>query len=265
MRRSSTFAWLVIMFWLVAALATPLHSDRVNAIDLERILEAPSLGAGLGFDDLGRSLGARVGAGARLSFLVAVVVVTITSIVGILVGVLAGWFGGWFDLVVIRVIDVFLAFPGILLAIALSGILGPGIFNLVLALAVVGWVGFARLTRAQTLSVRQRDHVLVAIALGASTPRIVLRHLLPLIAGPLIVEATFALASVIVAEAGLSFLGLGVQAPLPSWGSMIRDGTRYMLIAPHFVMVPGLALMSVVIAINVLGDRMRGRWQVRPD
>jgi peptide/nickel transport system permease protein len=156
---------------------------------------------------------------------------------------------------------VFLAFPGILLAIALSGLLGPGPGNVVLALVAVGWVGFARLARALALGILGRDHVAVARALGTPPHAILWRHVLPLMRGPLVVEATFGAAAAIVAEAGLSFLGLGLQPPTPSWGGMIRDGMRYLLVAPHVVVAPGLALASLVIAINLLGDRLHDRWQ----
>ena len=149
------------------------------------------------------------------------------------------------------------------MAIALAAVLGPGIDNVIIALVAVSWVGFARLARAQTLSVKKRDHVQIAIALGTTTPSIIKRHVLPLIAAPLIVEATFAIAAVIVAEAGLSFLGLGVQPPMPSWGSMIKQGTQYLLIAPHMVIAPGVALFSMVFAINTLGDRLRDRLNVK--
>jgi peptide/nickel transport system permease protein len=194
---------------------------------------------------------------------VAFAVVAISGLLGTAIGLLLGWFGGVIDLIGARVMDVFLAFPGILLAIALAGTLGPGTENVLIALCAVGWVGFARLARAQTLSVKQRDHVVVAGALGTPPLVIMLRHVLPLIAAPLIVEATFAVAAVIIAEAGLSFLGLGVQPPTPSWGSMIRDGTRFMLVAPHMVLVPGTALFTIVVAVNVLGDRLRDRWHVK--
>ena len=158
---------------------------------------------------------------------------------------------------------MFLAFPGILLAIALAGILGPGIENVIFALAAVGWVGFARLARAQTLSFRHREHVLAAVAMGSGPTRVLIRHVLPLIAAPLIVEGTFGVAGIIVAEAGLSFLGLGVQPPDASWGSIIREGTRYMLVAPHLVILPSMALMLVVLSVNMLGDTLRDHLDVR--
>jgi len=252
-----------LLFAILLARAAALGGEAAQTVDLTRILEPPSWSAPFGYDDLGRPLASRVVIGAQLALLVAGAVVGLTAVLGTLIGIVAGWWGGWVDLVVVRVIDVFMAFPGILLAIALAGVLGPGIDNVIMALTVVGWVGFARLARAQTLSVRRRDHVLVAGALGTPVPRIVWLHVLPLIIGPLIVEATFALAAVIVAEAGLSFLGLGVQPPDPSWGGLIRDGTRYLLIAPHVLIVPGLALVALVIAINLVGDRLRDRWSAQ--
>ncbi|MGE0482850.1 MAG: ABC transporter permease [Gammaproteobacteria bacterium] len=261
MSRATRFALAILAGWTLALLLAPTGQEAVTRIDLARLFEVPGPTAWMGTDDLGRSLGWRVVAGARVSLLVAVVVVAVTAVIGIAVGVAAGWLGGAVDLVLARIVDVFLAFPGILLAIALAGVLGPGIGNVVIALSVVGWVGFARLARAQTLAMREREHVAVARALGTPVPVILRRHILPLIAGPLVVEGTFALAAVIIAEAGLSFLGLGVQPPAPSWGSLIRDGTRYMLFAPHLVVMPGLALFSVVVAINVLGERLRDRLQ----
>jgi peptide/nickel transport system permease protein len=205
----------------------------------------------------------RLVSGARTSLLVATMVVCLSLLLGTLIGTVSAWLAGTVDHVVVRIIDVFLAFPGILLAIALAGILGPGIDNVVFALTTVGWVGFARLARAQTLTLKHREHVLAAVALGARAPRILWRHVLPLIAAPLIVEATFSIAAVIIGEAGLSFLGLGVQPPHASWGSIIQEGTRYMLVAPHLVVVPAVALSTLVLAVNLLGDRLRDRLDVR--
>ena len=262
-RIDTIIASAVMIGWLVVAITAPQLDLDPNTIDLTRMFDGPSASAWLGNDDLGRPLAARVVRGATVSCLVAFTVVTISGILGIAIGLIIGWFGGMIDVIGARIMDMFLAFPGILLAIALAGILGPGIENVLIALCTVGWVGFGRLARAQTMSVRQRDHVAVARALGTSVPVIMVRHVLPLIAAPLMVEATFAIAAVIIAEAGLSFLGLGVQPPDPSWGTMIRDGTRFMLVAPHMVIVPGVALFTIVVAVNVLGDRLRDRWHVK--
>ena len=253
----------VILLWALVALLAPVLPLSPNAIDLPHILTSGSQDEWLSYDDLGRPIFDRLLVGARTSFLVAVAVVGISLIIGSLLGTVGAYVGGWLDLILVRVIDVFLAFPGILLAIALAGVMGPGIDNVVIALSVVSWVGYARLARAQVLSVKERDHVHAAVAIGTPPPQIIARHLLPLISAPLIVEASFGVASVVIGEAGLSFLGLGVQPPAASWGSMIRDGTRYMLVAPHMVIAPGLALMGVVLAMNVLGDRLRDWLDVK--
>ena len=234
-----------------------------NHIRLEHILDPPGRAAVLGYDDLGRDIGARLAVGARTSFLVSLWVVGLSLLVGTLFGTATAYRGGWWDRVAVQLVDIFLAFPGILLAIALAGLLGPGIDNVVIALTTVGWVGYARLARAQVLSLKHREHVQAAEALGSSRWRIMRRHLLPLMAAPLIVEATFGIAAVVVAEAGLSFLGLGVQPPAASWGAMIRDGTRYLLVAPHMVLAPGMAMLAVVLAVNLLGDRLRDRLDIR--
>ena len=257
--------WVILALWALAALLGPLLPLDPDRIDLTRILAAPGPDAWLGTDDLGRPVLDRLLVGARTSFVVGIGVVLVSALVGTTVGGVAGFSGGWLDLVVVRVIDIFLAFPGILLAIALAGLLGPGLGNVVIALAAVGWVGYARLARAQVLSLRDRDHVLAARSLGVGAPRILVRHLLPLALAPLLVEATFGVAAVVIAEAGLSFLGLGVQPPAASWGSMIRDGVAYMLVAPHLVLAPGVALMLVVLAVNLAGDRLRDRLDVRSE
>lgn len=254
---------LILSLWAVSALFGGWFASAANLIDLQRILNPPSVSAVLGFDDLGRPILERLIVGAQTSFLVAFGVVAITSVMGTTLGLIAGYRGGIVDLLLVRLIDIFLAFPGILLAIALAGVMGPGLDNLIIALSVVGWVGYARLARAQTLSLKQRDHVTAAVALGSAQWSILLRHLLPLIAAPLIVEATFGVAGMVIAEAGLSFLGLGVQPPSASWGSMIRDGASYMLMAPHMVLAPGLAILLVVFSLNLLGDRLRDTLDIR--
>jgi len=253
----------ILLFWVVVVLFQSLFTLQPNDINLEKILATPSSTSWLGEDDLGRSVSDRLLSGAQVSLFVAFSVMLVTLVIGTIIGICSAWIGGWFDQLVMRITDVFLAFPGILLAIALAGLLGPGIGNVVIALSVVGWVGFARLARGQTLLLKSRDHIVAARSLGTSSYKIIIWHLLPLVAAPLIIEATFAVAGLIIAEAGLSFLGLGVQAPSASWGSMIRDGARYLLVAPHLVIIPALALFSVVMAINLMGDQLRDRLDVR--
>ena len=257
------FPLVILLYWIAVALAAPLLGLAPNAIHLERILSGPDTQAWLGYDDLGRNILARLLAGAQVSLAVAAIVTTVTLTFGTSLGLVAGYCGGWIDRLLMHVTDVFLAFPGILLAIAFAAVLGPGLDNLILALCLTSWVGYARLTRAQALSLRGRQHVLAAQTLGASTPRILLHHILPLLAAPLLVEATFSIAGLVIAEASLSFLGLGIQPPHASWGSMLRDGVRYLLVAPHYVLAVGISLMSLVLAVNVLGDRLRDAWDVK--
>ncbi len=253
----------ILMFWAFLALFGGWLGIAPDHIQLPKILLEPGADAWFGYDDLGRPLWDRLVAGAQTSFIVSVVVVVLSSFIGTLIGAVSAYKGGWFDHLIVRIIDIFLAFPGILLAIALAGLLGPGINNVIIALSVVGWVGFARLARAQVLTIKHREHVQAAHSLGTPPYKIILKHILPLIMAPLIVEATFAVAGAVIAEAGLSFLGLGVQPPAASWGSMIRDGARYLLVAPHMVLVPGVMLMLVVLAVNLLGDQLRDWLDVR--
>jgi len=258
--------WLassLILLWACLAMGAQWFNLEPNSLHLENILNPPSMDAWLGYDELGRHVFDRLIMGANTSFIVSMGVVSVSLMIGCLLGAYAGFYGGRVDRILLHIMDVFLAFPGILLAIALSAILGPGIDNVIFALSAVGWVGFARLTRSQVLSLKHREHVQAAYALGVGRSRIVFKHLIPLILAPLIIEATFGIANVVIAEAGLSFLGLGVQPPDASWGSMIRDGTRYMLVAPHLVLVPGISIMIVVMAVNLLGDQLRDYLDVR--
>lgn len=254
---------MILLIWAMAALLADWLPLDPNHIQLDLILVSHDAHALLGYDDLGRPILDRILAGSATSFWVALWVVSISLGFGAFIGTLSAYLGGRVDRIVVAVIDLFLAFPGILLAIALAGLLGPGISNVVIALSVVSWVGYARLARAQTLALKHREHVQAAIALGTGPIRIILLHLLPLIMAPLVVEASFGIAAAVMAEAGLSFLGLGVQPPQASWGSMIRDGTRYLLVSPHMVLAPGAVLMLVVLAANLLGDQLRDYLDVK--
>jgi peptide/nickel transport system permease protein len=257
------FASIILVFWICAVLIGRLLGLHGNDIDLNAILTIPSAQHWFGADDLGRDILARILRGVEISFTVAVFVTLITMTVGVFIGLLAGFYGGKVDRLLMQITDIFLAFPGILLAIAFAAVLGPGMTNLMIALSIVGWVSYARLTRGQTLALRNRQHVVAAVSLGASVGRILFKHILPLLGSILIVEATYSLASIMIAEASLSFLGLGIQAPNASWGAMLRDGVRYMLVAPHYVLIVGLSLMSLILAINLLGDQLRDKLDVR--
>jgi len=249
---------------LVMVFAAIRHLDG-HAIDLNAVLAGANSAHWLGTDALGRDVLARLSEGLQLSLLVGVTVVMFGGVVGISIGMLAGWMGGWVDILLMRFADIVLSFPGILLAIALAAMLGPGIDNLVMALVAVGWVGFARLSRAQVLSLKSVPFVEAAIANGSSLIYIAVRHVLPNIAAPLFIEASFGLAAVVIGEAGLSFLGVGVQPPDASLGTMIREGTRLMLVAPALVIWPGMVLFALVMAVNLLGDALRDKLDVRMD
>jgi peptide/nickel transport system permease protein len=225
--------------------------------ELARRLEAPSLAHPLGLDELGRDILARLLQGARISLMVGIAVVSVSSIAGMVLGSMAGYFGGKVDDAISRVIDVLMAFPGILLAIALVAVLGPSLVNVVLALSVIGWVGYARLVRAQALRAREFEFVQAARACGASSARIVLRHILPTAIPAVVVQATLGMAGAIIAEAALSFLGLGVQPPTPSWGTMLDAGRAHLFDAPHLTIFPGLAIATLVLGFNFLGDGLR--------
>ena len=259
------FAISMLGFWLLAVLLGRAFNINPNQIDLNLILSSANAQHLLGTDDLGRDILARILRGVEVSFAVAIIVTVITMAIGVSIGLLAGFYGGKVDAILMKITDIFLAFPGILLAIAFAAVLGAGLGNLIMALCITGWVSYARLARGQTLALRNRQHVVAAESLGASVSRILFKHILPLLGSILIVEATYSLASVMIAEASLSFLGLGIQSPQASWGAMLRDGVRYMLVAPHYVLVVGLSLMSLILAINLGGDYLRDKMDVRTE
>ena len=251
------FALCALLF--VLAIGAPLLAPyNPNSQNLPSRLEAPSDSHWMGTDELGRDVLSRVIYGARVSMSVSVCVVFGAGILGLALGSLAGYFGGWFDSIVnIVLINAFLSFPGILLAIAFAAFLGPGLANVIIALTITGWAGYARLARAQVLQAKEMDYVTAARSLGASHTRILVRHLLPNIIQPVLVQGTIALAGAILAESTLSFLGLGVLAPMSSWGAMLNDARSHLFDAPHMVIFPALAVATAVLAFNMLGDALR--------
>ena len=262
-RPAVKLAVICLLLPLLVLLAALLHGVDGHAVDLDAVLAGVSLAHPLGCDALGRDVLARLAEGLTLSLGVGLLVVGIGAFLGISIGITAAWFGGRIDSLLMRLADIVLSFPGILLAIALAAMLGPGVDKLVLALVAVGWVGFARLSRAQVLSLKATPFVDAAVACGSGTVYIGMRHLLPNVAAPLLVEASFGLAAVIIGEAGLSFLGIGVQPPDASLGTMIREGTSLMLVSPLLVVWPGVVLFMLVMAVNLLGDALRDRLDVR--
>jgi peptide/nickel transport system permease protein len=247
-----------IILLLAALLAPWIVPADPAAQNLPIRLSSPSRVHWMGTDELGRDILSRVIFGARVSLLVAISVVGGCGSVGLIIGMLAGYTGGWFDRFVnLLLINAFLSFPGILLAIAFAAFLGPGIGKVILALVITGWAGYARLARAQVLKAKELEFVLAARSLGASHRRILVRHLLPNILQPILIQATIGMAGAILAESTLSFLGLGVLAPLPSWGSMLNDARSHLFDAPHMVVFPALAVMTAVLAFNLLGDAWR--------
>ncbi len=255
---------ILLLLVMVAVFAPWLAPCDPWQLDLPGELAGVSRLHWLGQDQLGRDILSRLIYGSRVSLLVGVTVVGFSLVTGTLIGAWAAYRGGLADAVLLRVMDVMLAFPGILLAIALISIMGPALKTVIIALSVMGWVGYARLIRGQVLAEKEKEYILAARAAGAGEWRIISRHLLPNLLAPLIVEATFGIAGVILAESSLSFLGLGPQ-DLPTWGGALNEGVRYLLFAPHLSLFPGLAIMVTVLAFNFLGDGLRDCLDVKRD
>ncbi|HKG15134.1 MAG TPA: ABC transporter permease [Pyrinomonadaceae bacterium] len=261
MNRLAIFGLVFIALLVAVALFAPwIATHDVGVPDLLARYKGPSAEHWLGTDATGRDIFSRVVFGARISLRVGVVVVAVSAVVGTLIGSFAGFYGGWVDRVVSGyVLNVFLAFPGLLLAIAMVAFLGAGLNKLILALCIIGWVGYARVMRAQVLKVREYDFVQAARALGARDWRILLFHVLPNAVQPLIVQASLGMAGAVLSEASLSFLGLGVPPPAPSWGVMLEEARDLATLqrAPHAMLVPGIAIALTVLAFNFLGDGLR--------
>jgi peptide/nickel transport system permease protein len=251
---------VILITSILAPLFAPFSYDQ---IDLPNRLQLPSKQHWLGTDELGRDIFSRLLYGGQVSFFVSFAVVLFSMITGVTVGLIAGFYGGWIDEVLMRLADIFLAFPGILLAIALMAVLGPSLQNVVIALVAIGWISYARIARSLTLKLRELDFVRASVNLGAGALRILFLHIFPNVIPTLIVQASFSFAGVILAESSLSFLGLGVQPPQPSWGSMLNEGKNHLLDAPYLMMFPGLSIFISVLSFNLLGDALRDRLDPR--
>jgi peptide/nickel transport system permease protein len=254
---------LIAVFAVCALLAPVLAPYDPLAQELGSRLQPPSPEHWLGTDSLGRDIASRILFGARISLIIGVVVVVTAGVVGTFIGLVAGYAGGLVDEALMRLTEVFLAFPALILAMAIAGALGPSLTNAIIAIAAVTWAVYARLTRGQILSLRRREFVEAARAIGASRTRIVVRHLLPNALAPIMIQASFDLGSSIIAAAGLSFIGFGAQPPTPEWGVMISEGRNYISTQPWLSLFPGLAILFAVGSFNLLGDGLRDAFDPR--
>lgn len=248
---------ILALLVLVAVFAAFFSPHDPLELNLWERLAPPSLVHPMGTDSVGRDVLSRIVYGTRISLLLAAVVVLLETVLGFIVGAAAGYFGRVVDEVLMRLVDILLAFPGIILSLAVVGILGPSLMNLIIALASVGWVRYARVFRGEILAVKQEAFIESARAIGCSKVRIIIRHILPNIISPVVILATMNMGSIIVSIAGLSFLGLGVQPPTPEWGVMLSDGKPFMENAPYLMIFPGLMILVTVMAFNLLGDGLR--------
>ena len=254
----------IVTLMIAAALFAPVLAPYDPAQqNLEQDLLVYSRSHFLGTDKLGRDILSRTIYGSRVSLSVGVATVTLSLAIGFAIGSLSGYAGGWTDHVFMRIVDTLLAFPGLLLAIAFTAVLGPGLHHVIAALCLIGWTGYARLVRGEILALREQEFIQSAQALGCKPRRIIFLHFLPNLLPPLLIQATFGLAAAIIAEGSLSFLGLGVEPPTPSWGAMLNEGRQFLLVAPYLTLYPGLALMITVLGFNLLGDALQDRLQLR--
>jgi len=250
-------AGIVVVFVLLAVLAPALVPFNPIQGDLNDRLQPPSASHWLGTDELGRDLFSRILFGARVSLQIQIVAVVLALLIGVALGSVGGYLGGHVDNVIMRAMDVLLAFPGIFLALGIIAALGPGLLNLMLAAGISSVPQFARIVRASILSLKEREFVEAALALGSGSNRIMFRHLLPNCLAPIIVQSTLRMATVLLTASGLSFLGLGVQPPTPEWGAMLSNARSYLIVAPHVATIPGVAIMIVVVGFNLFGDGLR--------
>ena len=256
-------AKLIVIFWFFAFIFDYLMGIDHNFIEPALILSPPDMDNWFGRDDYGRPIFFRLVEGLHNSIEIIFFVTIFTSVIGITIGTLAGYFGGRFDAFISFIINLFMSFPGILLAIAFAAMLPAGKLNFIIALSVGGWVGYARLARGQTLLIKNYDFINAAESMGGSHSWKIIRHILPALRTPLIVEGTYAIAGLIIAEASLSFLGLGIPAPDASWGAMMRDSVSFLLVSPHYSMLVGISIMSLVFCINFIGDYLHKYWDIK--
>ncbi len=261
--------WIIIMILIAitCSLWAPRYFGDPTAIDTTKLaqqsLQPPSMAHPFGTDKLGRDILSRTVYGARVSIMVGVVAVAISIIVGLILGAIAAYWGGWWDSIVMRLADVFFAFPYVLFAITLIALLGPGLQNVFIAIGVLGWPSIARVFRSSILSIKENEYVDAARSMGASSRRIIFRHIMPNAIAPIIVLATMSIGGAILTEAALSFLGMGVQPPAASWGNMLSEARSFLFTAPWLMLYPGMAILTTVLGFVLLGDGLRDALDVK--
>ncbi len=254
---------VILGFFILLAIFAPVIAPYDPSEMVENETLPPSFKHLFGTDDLGRDLFSRAVYGARISLTVGLVAVTIAILIGTLMGALSGYFGGWTDTIIMRFVDVMLAFPSIFLILAIQAMLTPNIYNVMIVIGVTSWMGVARLVRGEYLKIRELSYVEAAKAIGCSNLRIIFRHILPNAQAPIIVAATLGMAGAILTESALSFLGMGVQPPMPSWGNMLMDSQAYLRDAPWMAVIPGLLILITVLSLYFVGEGLRERLDVR--
>jgi len=248
---------IVLILVLVAIFAPYVATGDPTAIDIKDALSGPSPRHILGTDQLGRDIFSRIIYGSRVSLSIGLVAVGLAAVIGVILGSLAGYFGGRTDSVIMRFVDIMLCFPSFFLILAVIAVIGPSIYNIMIIIGLTSWMGMARLIRAEILSLKEREFVLAAKVLGVGHWKIIIRHLIPNGIGPVLVSFVLGVAGAVLVEAGLSFLGLGVQPPMPSWGNILMEGKAALGVAWWLILFPGLAILVTVLGFNLLGEGLR--------
>lgn len=258
-------AIIVILIILIALFASFIAPHSYRELNILNRLSSPSSEYLLGTDHLGRCVLSRIIYGSRIALLIGVIIVSIAATIGITLGLISGYYGRILDSIIMRLVDITLAFPVLVLALAVAAALGPGLINVMIALGVIGWSSYARLVRGQVLSVKENEYIEAARAVGTSNTRIVFRHILPNVVGPIIVVATLSMPGALLAASALSFLGIGAQPPTPCWGAILAEGRGFLRRAPWIATFPGLAIMITVLGFNFLGDGLRDALDPRQE
>ncbi|MED4584019.1 nickel transporter permease [Brevibacillus choshinensis] len=256
-KRALVGFWMVVVFVSIAVFAQAIAPYDPIEQDMNVILQSPSADHPFGTDEYGRDIMSRIIYGSQISLMIGIVGVLISVVVGVGLGTISGYFGGRTDMFIMRIMDIFMAFPSFLLALAIVSVLGPGMVNVMIAIGIFSVPTFARISRSAVISVKNKEFIEAAKSMGASHARVIFKHVLPNSVAPIIVLSTMRIATAILTASGLSFLGMGAQPPTPEWGAMLSTGREYLRTAPHVSTIPGLAIMFMVLAFNMLGDGLR--------